>query len=66
MDGACDDRPPPQTAQSERMSSTMFIINLKDKHKLAQTTVDNILGDTEELIGRAIEWLKKRMACSLT
>ena len=66
MDGACDDRPPPQTAQSERMSSAMFILNLKEKHKLAQTTVDDILGDTEELVGRAIERLKKRVASSLT
>lgn len=28
--------------------------------------MDNILGDTEELIGRAVERLKKRVACSLT
>ena len=55
----------PQTVQSERRSSAMFILKLKEKHKLAQTTVDDILADTEGLVGRAIERLKACVVTSL-
>ena len=43
----------------------MFVLKLKEKHKLAQTTVDDILADTEELLGRAIERLKQRVSTLL-
>ena len=57
-----DRLPSPQT---QRRSSAMFVLKLKEKHKLAQTTVDDILADTEELLGRAIERLKQRVSTLL-
>ena len=58
VDHVVDRLPSPQT---QRRSSAMFVLKLKEKHKLAQTTVDDILADTEELLGRAIERLKQRV-----
>ena len=42
-----------------------FVLKLKEKHKLARATVDDILADTEELIWRAIERFKQRVTTSL-
>ena len=51
---------------SEKRSDAMYILKLKEKYKLAQTTVDYILGDTEEIAGRLVTRLQQRLVTTLS
>ena len=51
---------------SEKQSNAMYILKLKEKYKLAQTTVDSILGDTEEIAGRLVSRLQQRLLTTLS
>lgn len=50
---------------SERKSDAMYVLKLKEKYKLAQTTVDAILGDTEEIAARLVSRLQQRLLTTL-
>ena len=52
-------------APSEKRSDAMYILKLKEKYKLAQTTVDGILSDTEEIAGRIVSRLQQRVLAIL-
>ena len=52
-------------ALSEKRSDAMYILKLKEKYKLAQTTVDGILSDTEEIAGRIVSRLQQRVLAIL-
>jgi len=39
----------------------MYILKLKEKYKLTQTTVDGILSDSEEIAGRIVSQLQQRV-----
>ena len=51
---------------SDKRSDAMYILKLKEKYKLAQTTVDYILGDTEEIAGRLVSRLQHRLITTLS
>ena len=48
---------------SEKRSNAMYVLKLKQQYKLAQTTVDGILGDTEQMTERVVTQLQQ---CLLT
>ena len=43
----------------------MYILKLKEKYKLAQTTVDGILSDTEQIAWRIVSQLQQRVVTIL-
>lgn len=48
-------------ACDEKRPDAMYILKLKEKYKLAQTTVDDILGDTEEIAERVVSRLQQNL-----
>ena len=48
------------------MAAAKFILKLKEKHQIAQSTVDEILDDTKELTSRIVHRLQQSMATTLT
>ena len=43
----------------------MYVLKLKQKYKLAQTTVDGILADTEQMTERVVTRLQQRLVAVL-
>ena len=50
---------------SEKRSNAMNILKLREWYKLAQTTVDGILSDTEEIAGRIVSQLQQHVVTIL-
>lgn len=55
------------TAQKEdiKKSEAIHVLKLKEQYKLAQTTVDSILCDTEEITARVVARLRNRVPTDL-
>ena len=47
-------------------SNAMYILKLKEKYKLSQTTVDSILSDTEEVAQRVVSRLQQRLLTTMS
>ena len=44
----------------------MFILKLKQKYKLAQTTIDGILGDVEQMTETVVTKLQQRLSAIMS
>ena len=51
---------------SDKRSNAMYVLKLKQKYKLAQTTIDGILGDTEDMTERVVSRLQQRLSTTLS
>ena len=65
MDHDSSDRRYQSSPVSEKRSNALYILKLKQKYKLAQTTVDGVLGDTEQMMARVISQLQQRLSTTL-
>jgi len=52
--------------KEDKKAAAMFILKLKEKHQIAQTTVDEILQDTEQVTGKMVHRLHQQLTTVLT